>query len=1024
MRRRGTGWSPIGLAARSALRHRRGQTAALLAMSALITACIGFAPVYDRAMQQALVDTLLAQTSVRDRVVAIDSESAVNAMGITQARDPEELRDLVPEAMASLLEPAVLGRTAVVSPVEGRVPPTGQLVWRDGGCEHVRILSGACPAAAGEILVSEEDERLFDLTPGVTLAVAPAEKQPDVPLEVVGTYEPLETPLETSWWQGLRLVGQAAISPKNTDPSAVHDTWLTSEDTFSRAGVLPAETSSASAPIPADATGVEELFSLRQQARQLSRDARRDRSDIRIRSILAEVTEGVEAQSEQARRTVPLLVAPLVVLSLFVLWLVLGAATEQRRGMVAVARLRGRGRTGAVGLLLVELLPVLLLGVVPGVALSLLGGAVARWLLPGSAPVEAGPGFATAIVLALLSLAATTVAAVVRVARQPLDRLVRSDRVRAGGWTLGVLDALLLSAVGTGALAFVIGSLSGSLALAGPALLALLVGLVLAHLAAPAADLAGRRLLDRGRLVGGMTLLDLGRRRETRTVIAVLTVASALAVFSIDALVIGERNRLNASQHEAGAPVVLQLDGGDIDGVRAALGAADPTGRRATPVLAARDLLAVEPDGFRRIAYFPRGAPSNAQWDAIAPPGHEPVTLSGTRVSLTVATRPGFVSEDFLSDASEVRVNLIVTAATGVRETIPLEPVAPAGRTRTMTTTTDVCIDGCRLAAVEISAAQGVVITGELDLAGLEVDGEPVDWDPTPQGWNITRGNEAVLRPVTAPSDDTLRVQVSVRGFYPVELTPAWVPGTVSALLTDAPQDTLQLTTTGVDGSDRATESAGTLALVPAMPGGVSLVDLDAITRGAEISLYSHPEVWMEDDPDLVGAVLLQLRERAIPVTAERHWSAVEQTYDETIPSWSLTLGAAVGPAVVLIALLVLLALVVIGWRERARDLAVLRLNGAGARTTRRLAAVAQLPAVLIAVVGGAAAGLAGAVVAMPEVAFYPVQPDVPVTDVTTAWTAVLAVAATCLVLLPAAAVLAGRNVARQAHLERVREGQ
>ena len=178
--------------------------------------------------------------------------------------------------------------------------------------------------------------------------------------------------------------------------------------------------------------------------------------------------------------------APMAVLAVFVLWLVLAAATEQRRGEVAVARLRGRGPAGAVGLLLIELLPVLLVGVVPGAAAALLGGALARALLPGAAPFEVGPGFATAVLLAVVAVVLTTVAAAVRVAREPLDGLMRGGRVPSRRWALGALDAFLIAGVGAGVLAFVTGSLSGPLALAGPALLALLTGLLLAHLAAPA----------------------------------------------------------------------------------------------------------------------------------------------------------------------------------------------------------------------------------------------------------------------------------------------------------------------------------------------------------------------------------------------------------------------------------------------------------------------------------------------------------------------------------------------------------
>ena len=103
-------------------------------------------------------------------------------------------------------------------------------------------------------------------------------------------------------------------------------------------------------------------------------------------------------------------------------------------------------------------------------------------------------------------------------------------------------------AAATTVLAFVTGSLDGPLALAGPALVALLAGLLLAHVVAPAGSILGRRLLRRGRLVSGVTLLETGRRRETRAVIAVITVASALAVFAFDAVAVGARNRATISR--------------------------------------------------------------------------------------------------------------------------------------------------------------------------------------------------------------------------------------------------------------------------------------------------------------------------------------------------------------------------------------------------------------------------------------------------------------------------------------------
>ncbi|WP_374455278.1 FtsX-like permease family protein [Nocardioides sp.] len=1011
-----TRWSPGRFAWRSAVGHRRGQTVVLLAVSALITACTTFAPVYDRAMQQALVDTLLAGVGTEGRTVTVESAALSFARGATEARDPRELQDMVPAELSATLDPFVLGRTAVVTPVTGAVPPSGRLVWRDGACEHVRVLAGTCPDAPGEIMVSEADADTFDLSPGATTTVASESDGPEVPLEVVGTY----APADDSWWQGLDLVGHSLVS-RAADPSAAHDAWLTAEETFVRSPVLPAETAQAAAVVPTPETGVEEVLRLGDGVRQLNRDLRGEGQDLHVRTDLGDLADDVRGQASQAHRTVPLLMAPMAVLTLFVLWLVLSAATRQRRGEVAVARLRGRGPVGASALLLVELLPVLLAGVVPGVALALAGGGLARSLLPGEAPFEAGPGFATAVVLSVLAIVLTALAATARVAREPLDDLVRSGPTPSRRWTLGAPDAVLVAVAGTGAVAFVAGGLSGSFALAGPALLALFVGLVAGHVAAPVASTVGRRLLDRGRLVAGLGLLETGRRRDTRAVITVITVACALAVFSLDALAVGARNRANAAEHDAGAPVVLQLGGGDLDGVRAALADADPGGRRATPVVVAGGTtLAVEPDGFRRIAFFPRGAPSAAEWRAIAPPAAAPVRLAGSRISIDVASGPELTSQDVLGSASELRLNLVVTTATGVRRTIQLGEVPEAGRRATLAGREPACADGCLLAALELSAAQGVQVVGDLDLSGLRVDGTPVALGTSAEDWNPTDDDHTAISPAVTASG-ALRLVMSIRGFYPAHVTPAWVPLSVAAVL-PAGRDPLGLVVTALDGGDRAAHAAGDVVLVPSLPRRSALVDLDAISRGAEVTVDSSSEVWMVDDPALLSTVEAALRDRGIGITGVRRSSEARQAYADSVATWSLALGAVVGPAVLLVSLLVLLVLAATGWRAIARNLAILRLNGARRRTTTRLGVLAQLPSLLLAVAAGVAAGTAGAAVAMPDVSFLPEPPSTPVLDTATAWPAVLWAAAACAVVLPTVAAVASWVVARRAHLERVKE--
>lgn len=548
------------------------------------------------------------------------------------------------------------------------------------------------------------------------------------------------------------------------DATAAHDAWVTTAETFAEAPPLLGETSQAGALVRTSLGGVDEILALGAGVREMAAEATGQGSDIEVLTGLGDLTEEVRTQTNQADRTVPLLMAPVVVLALFVLWLVLAAATEQRRGQVAVARLRGRGPRGAVGLLLVELFPVLLAGVVPGAVAALLGGALARKLWPGAAPFEVGAEFVIAVLLAVVVLVLTTVAAAVRVAREPMDSLTRRGRVKSVRWTLGALDAFLIAAVGTGVLAFVTGSLRGPLALAGPTLLALLAGLLLGHLAGPAASAWGRRRLRRGRLATGVTLLEMGRRRETRTVIAVITVASALAVFAVDALVAGERNRVNASQHDAGAPVVLDVAGRNLDKVRAALDAADPTGRRATPVLVSRTTLAVEPDGFRHVALFPRGAPTDAEWRALAPPDAPPVDLTGTRISVTAEPDEKFTVKDAFGKTTDAELRVVVTTRSGDRRSIYVGTLPPPGTTSRLTGKASECADGCQLAAVQFVAPFNVEIEGDLELLDLRVDGRATDWGGSAEDWNTTEREETLIFANPATSGDVLFAQTCPGG--------------------------------------------------------------------------------------------------------------------------------------------------------------------------------------------------------------------------------------------------------------------
>lgn len=174
---------------------------------------------------------------------------------------------------------------------------------------------------------------------------------------------------------------------------------------------------------------------------------------------------------------------------------------------------------------------------------------------------------------------------------------------------MGLVDAGIVGVSVAGVAALASGNLAGPLALATPALVALAVGIVLAHLLTPVAAAVGRRSLARGRLTATLTAVQIARRPAVRRIVTIITVATALAVFAVNALVVGQDNRQLRSRVETGAAVVLTTDSDDPARVEKVLRQVDPAAAKATPVAWIRQgssesitTMAVMPEEFARVA--------------------------------------------------------------------------------------------------------------------------------------------------------------------------------------------------------------------------------------------------------------------------------------------------------------------------------------------------------------------------------------------------------------------------------------
>ncbi|WP_296606393.1 FtsX-like permease family protein, partial [Nocardioides sp.] len=193
--------------------------------------------------------------------------------------------------------------------------------------------------------------------------------------------------------------------------------------------------------------------------------------------------------------------------------------------------------------------------------------------------------------------------------------------------------------------------------------------------------------------------------------------------------------------------------------------------------------------------------------------------------------------------------------------------------------------------------------------------------------------------------------------------------------------------------------------------------------RGTELAATDRLSVWLaDDDPALVAKVRKALADHHVRMADVRTLADVRRSYDDSAAAWSLQLAALIGAVALLIALLVLVVSAVSSWRFRTRDLAALRMAGVPRRAIGAMSIASQLPAIVVGVVAGTAAGLYGAQLALPIVPLFAEDPLVSTLDLDVAWGAVLLAALAALVVLGLGGLLIGRAMAHRSELRRLRE--
>ena len=1034
----------------AAIRYRRAQAAVLVLLSALIATCAVFAPLYQRALEQAQLRQAVNAASVADTALVIRAGRTPAIPDLT----PTLLALNVPRGLARLYGTGVgqLSEQLQLVPRAGLKPSPMTILARDRVCDHVRVTAGTCPQAAGQVMVSAKDLAAWKWQPGVTKftvrvpgsGVTGEEKS--TTLTVSGAYEVVP---DSAYWMREQLDGKSgALISVGTEQVPAIDDFVTPELTFGEdwgqaQGVM-------ALPLRRELFtlgNLDELSTILATEKPSSAGA----PGALVETQLPSIIDGIRVGQTQLRVIVPLLMAQLGLLAAAILLLVAQAAVEQRRPEVALARLRGRSREGAGRIVMGELAVTVAIGLPLGFLLALLLTTLVRWfLLPEGVPFEV-PWYS----VVALAVSAVVCAVAIWLAARPVQRLtvsallrrVSRERTRA----FGIVDILAVALAAFGLIGLATGSLEGPLALVTPTLIALAAGLVASRLAVPVAGASGRANLRRGRIGPALTAFGLERRPTLRKVVTVVSVAVALTVFAANALVVGNRNWSARAEVQTGAPAVIDTDSRNPANLLATVRAIDPTGTVASPVAIVRRTdpkstatMAVVTKDFEETSFAPPGEPYRL--GALAPPDVAPVPLDGTRVT-------GRVSWDLTSPQSEAsqrppgqsgaplppgvgpgseepsELRISVTTPQGQRLTRVIGQIPLQGKGSMELNALLLCPDGCRLDGLEFRKTDQQVsqVSGKLSITGLGIDGKSLDL-AAPNQWNLfvapATSSGDTLKQVPA-TGDTLALELVSTGAA-LELSHADVPSVVPGLLAGPmpPGGSAQgFDAVGINGAPLTAAVQQRVDTLPVLGSQGVLVDYETLARlGGRLPDSGTLSVWVAD-PARADAVAQSLGAQGVGILARHSVTAAQDRLEESASAWGLRLAAFTGAMGVLLAALVVLVMTVTGWRVVARDLAALHMSGVPLKELRRSLVREQVVLVLVGTVVGVICGAVSSFIAMPLIPLFDSAADpVPALELAPDTLAIVGSAVVAGVVLVAVGSLAAVGAGRRITLRRIRE--
>ncbi|HUR13491.1 MAG TPA: FtsX-like permease family protein [Mycobacteriales bacterium] len=673
-------------------RARASVATALLAAVTVLAAVVG--PLWTRAGSESILrDTLVTAGRTQDAAI-FQSQEVADQEGLDFVRAGATTTPL-PHYGPPIEGIRLLTDTQL--PGGGTLRVRHPLLWREGFCVHVLVLTGRCPSAAGEVMLHRITAQRLKARLGTVVHAAyqgVEDRFPGQPMQerVVGSYV-LKDARSTYWAGDGDTAFQSGLGGTDglTDlPDRVPAT-LTVPETFAALSRgtdgdrIPQATVSVTRLLDVDHVRLADVPALRLAVERAGVAVVAASTEQRALVVFGNVVfqlDAAEADGEELGRASTIVLAQLVLLAAVVLVLVLSASGAARAPEIAAARLRGLRTRTVVQLALGE--PVVL--VLLGTPLGALGGlllvqAMAAARLRDGTPVAIGTGAVEALALALVALLAAVALVCGRALGTPVLLLWQRTDKPPSRFALAaeLLAAVVLAGAGYGCTQ---GGSPWELLTPVPVSLAVaLLGLrLLPLLFLPAV----RRTRARRNVASFLAVRQLVRRREGSWLTGLLVVAFGLAATATASWSVANGAAKTRARAEVGAPVVYlvqpDLQHPDLD-LRSAVRAADPSGRRAMAVLEylpfANDpggrLLVVDSDRLAAVTFWDEQVQGGRVADVVA-------ALKSPSGSFASAVVTAEVSRDPLSlQRSDLPPNgAVITDVTSLRRTVVMRKVVAA----------------------------------------------------------------------------------------------------------------------------------------------------------------------------------------------------------------------------------------------------------------------------------------------------------------------------------------------------------